>query len=412
MPWYVYLAFKQLFPTGKKVSFFAIMSIVGVTLGVMVLVVVETVMNGFGENIRQTIHRIGGDIQISTNDGSIIHNKGELMTKLKGYNFVEELAPYSFGMVMLNHKDRPGIPMIRGIDLKQEEKVVPIRKYVVSGKLDDLDDESIILGSGFARSIGAKVGSTVDVYSPLMLERLKKEDVLLPRELEVIGLYETGWGEVDSRSGLVSLRLMQELYGLGNGVHGISVKLTPGFNLDQAVNTLRHDFQGTNYGVTSWTDIHGPQLFILKLEKTMMFFIIIFIVLVASFSIASSLMTSVVRKTREIGLIAAMGGRSFDIAACYCFQGFIIGLTGTILGCILGVIALHFRNEIIQVLGTITQSQDVLIKFYKFTEVPAHYMASDFVAICISAILIATLAGLLPAIRAARLKPSEALRNE
>jgi lipoprotein-releasing system permease protein len=410
MPWYVYLAFKQLFPTGKGFSFFAIMAIVGVTLGVMVLVVVETVMNGFGKQIGDTIHNAGGDIQIRSS--SIIHNQDALINELKTHKFIEAVAPQAAGIMMLNRGNNPGFPIVKGIDLDLEDKVVPIRKYVVAGSVDDLDDESIILGSSFAREIGATVGSTVDLYSPLMLERMKQDEVLLPRELKVIALYQTGWNEVDSKFALISLRLMQELYALNDGIQGVTAKLVPGTNTESAVAELKNTFKGTGYQVTSWMDLNEPQLFVLRLEKTMMFFIIIFIILVASFSIASSLMTSVVRKIREIGLIAAMGGRPIHIAACFCFQGFVIGVAGTILGCLFGIFVLYFRTDIVQFLAILSNREETLVKFYKFTEVPAHYMLSDFVAICIASISIATLAGLLPAIRAARLKPSEALRNE
>lgn len=410
MPWYVYLALKQLFPTGKRFSFFALMAIIGVTLGVMVLVVVQTVMNGFGKQIGDTIHNAGGDIQIRSS--AVIHDGDALIKKVQSFNFIEAVAPQAIGVMMLNHGNYPGFPVVKGIDLDLEEKVVPLRSYVVSGNLEDLDDESIILGSAFARDVGATVGSTVNLYSPLMLERMKQDEVLLPRELKVVALYQTGYNDVDSKFVLISLRLMQELYGLGTGIFGVTAKLIPGVDTEFAVAELKKAFNETDYQVTSWIDLNEPQLFVLRLEKTMMFFIIIFIILVASFSIASSLMTSVVRKIREIGLIAAMGGRPFHIASCFCFQGFVIGLAGTLLGCLLGVFVLHFRTEIVQFLAALSNREETLVRFYKFTEVPAHYMLSDFVAICIASITIATLAGLLPAIRAARLKPSEALRNE
>lgn len=410
MPWYFYLALKQLFPTGKGFSFFALIAIVGVTLGVMVLVVVETVMNGFGKQIGDTIHNAGGDIQIRSN--GIIQDKDALINEMMSFNFIEAVAPQAVGVMMLNNGNYPGFPIVKGIDLDLEDKVVPLRSYIVAGNLDDLDDESIILGSAFAKDVGAKVGSIINLYSPLMLERMKQEEVLLPRELKVVALYKTGYNDVDSKFTLITLRLMQELYGLGDGIQGVSAKLVPGMDTELAVAELRKAFEGTNYQVTSWMDLNEPQLFVLKLEKTMMFFIIIFIILVASFSIASSLMTSVVRKIREIGLIAAMGGRPIHIAACFCFQGFIIGLAGTILGCLFGAFVLHFRTNIVQFLAVLSNREETLVRFYKFTEVPAHYMLSDFVAICIASITIATLAGLLPAIRAARLKPSEALRNE
>lgn len=409
MPWYFYLAFKQLFPSGKRFSFFAVMAIIGVTLGVMVLIVVTTVMNGFAEKIRSTVHNATGDIRIESNEG--IYNSKEFINKLNNFDFIEATSPHVMGMVMLKNQTYPGFPFLKGIDYELEEKVLPIQNYIIAGDLKDLDEDAIILGSAFARFVGATIGSTVEVYTPLMLERMKKDEVLLPRELQVVGIYETGWNQIDSKSALVSLSLMQELYGMGEGIHGVSIKLKPHVDINFAVSELNKAFPPP-YSVISWMDDNQEHLFVLKLEKTMMFFIMIFIILVASFSIASSLMTSVVRKIREIGLIGAMGGSSSQIAFCFCFQGFFIGIAGTLLGCIFGIMAIYFRNGIIHSLLGVAQKKDVLANFYQFADVPAHFLMSDFIIISLSALLIATMAGLLPAIKAARLKPSEALRND
>lgn len=409
MPWYFYLAFKQLFPSGKRFSFFAIMAIIGVTLGVMVLVVVTTVMNGFGEKIRSTVHNAAGDIRIESNEG--IFNSKEFMHKVNNFDFVEAASPHVVGMVMLKNQAYPGFPYLKGIDYQLEEKVLPIKDYIVAGELKDLDDDAIILGSAFATFVGANIGSVVEVYTPLMLERMKKDEVLLPRELKVVGIYKTGWNQIDSKTALAGLSLMQELYGMGEGIHGVSIKVKPGIDINYAVSELKKAFPSP-YNVMSWMDDNQEALFVLKLEKTMMFFIMIFIILVASFSIASSLMTSVVRKIREIGLIGAMGGNSSQIALCFCFQGFFIGIVGTFLGCILGIIAIYFRNNIIHSLLGFAQKKEVLANFYQFADVPAHFLLSDFIMIGLSALVIATMAGLLPAIKAARLKPSEALRND
>jgi lipoprotein-releasing system permease protein len=151
---------------------------------------------------------------------------------------------------------------------------------------------------------------------------------------------------------------------------------------------------------------------VIQLEKNMMFFFLLFIVLVASFAIASSLLIAVVRKTREIGLIGALGGKPRHVAACFCFQGFFIGVAGTTLGIGFAVTALTFRNEVVHTFARLTQSEAALLRFYQFSNLPLSYSVRDFVLIITSSIVIATLAGLLPAWRAARLKPVEALRNE
>jgi lipoprotein-releasing system permease protein len=159
-------------------------------------------------------------------------------------------------------------------------------------------------------------------------------------------------------------------------------------------------------------DLNQDFLFVLQLEKNMIFFLLTFIIIVAAFSVTSSLLISVVRKTREIGLIGALGGKPRQVAACFCFQGLLIGLAGTGLGLVLGFTALHLRNDMVRAFTKLTASEQVLTRFYQFSQLPAYSETGDVVLIVVCSIVISTLAGLLPAWRAARLKPVEALRSE
>ena len=144
----------------------------------------------------------------------------------------------------------------------------------------------------------------------------------------------------------------------------------------------------------------------------MIFFLLTFIIVVAAFSVTSSLLISVVRKTREIGLLGALGGQPRQVAACFCFQGLLIGTVGTFVGLAGGLVILHFRNGIVEGFTRLTASEEVLTRFYQFSQLPSYTSTSDVVMIVVCSVVISTLAGLLPAWRAARLKPVEALRNE
>ena len=241
--------------------------------------------------------------------------------------------------------------------------------------------------------------------------RLNNDEVFLPRELEVVGIFETGWNQVDSQTIICSLPLMQELYDLGDTVHGIAIRLKPKKDADKVAAMLNEELPYPYKAITS-LDLNRDLLFVLRLEKSILFFIIIFVVLVATFSIASSLMTTVLRKTREIGILAALGATPKGIALTFCIQGLIIGLVGSTLGVVFSLIALHYRNTIVHAFARLTHSEAALLKFYQFTDIPVHYLLSDFLVIVPIAILLSTLAGLLPAWRAARMKPSEALRSE
>ena len=411
MPWYLYLALKQLFPSGRRIAFFTAASIGGVMLGVAVLIIVLSVMNGFGDEIRRKILETNGDVDVRPGNGGIMYDQEAVMAKIRSLPEVSAVAPYAQGVVMLQAGNRPSFPFIRGIDVEHEQGVVPLAKFLVVGRLDDLDDDSVFLSSELAGSMGIRPGQKVDVYSPLLLERLKKEEVLLPRELRVAGIFETGWNQVDSNTVICSLRLMQELYGLQPGVHGVSVRLKPGSDSDEFAARLNALFGGADRAV-SWIESNRDFLFVIQLEKNMMMFIMLFIILVASFAIASSLLTAVVRKTKEIGLLGALGGKPRQVAACFCFQGFFIGVAGAVLGIGLAVLALAFHNEVMHTFAHLTHSEAALLRFYQFSNLPCSYSPHDFAIVTASSILIATLAGLLPAWRAARLKSVEALRSE
>ena len=410
MSWSLYLALKQLFPTGKKVSFFAVMSMLGVALGVAVLLCVSSVMNGFGKEIREKLIEVNGHLQIY-GDG-ILENPEALAARLAKDPEVAGATPLSEGVVMIQYLNRPAFPGVRGLDPDSAESVIPLKKYMLDGSLDDLEDDSVLLSSQLAASLGAYAGQEVDMFTPLMLDRLKKDEVLLPKTLRVAGIFETGWSQVDANTAVITLRLMRELYALNDGAHKIAVRLKDaGTDIGRtmkAAERFNADLLKPPLTAMTWMDGNREFLNILLLEKTVMVFIMFLILVVAAFSIMTSLHTSVVRKTREIGLLGALGAVSRRTAAVFCWQGFVIGVAGSVLGVLLALLLLHYRNAIVGLF----MDPLTMAKYYQFLSFPVDYAASDFVKVVLFAILAATAAGLLPAWRAARIKPSETLRHE
>jgi lipoprotein-releasing system permease protein len=197
-------------------------------------------------------------------------------------------------------------------------------------------------------------------------------------------------------------------------VHGLNLKLAPGLDVDVMVRQLNGLLPTVAPGAVarSWMEANQDFLFVIQLEKNMIFFLLTFIILVAAFSVTSSLLISVVRKTREIGLLSAMGGSSTQVACCFAFQALLVGIAGTALGCGLGFMALRFRNEAVGAFTRLTGSEEALLRFYEFSQLPAYLPNRDLATIITLAVAISALAGLIPAWRAARLKPVEALRSE
>jgi lipoprotein-releasing system permease protein len=413
MPWYLYLALKQLFPSGRRLPFFTLISVLGVGLGVALMLVSTSVMGGFGHQIKRMIIDTQGEIQVRAQSPIGAPTTDAVTKALAQVPQVVAFAPYAAGVVMLEFDRRPAFPTIQGFDFGAMRKVIPLERYLIAGALDDLDDDSVILSSLLADALGVGVGDKVSVYSPLMLERMKANEVLLPREVRVAGIFRIGHQQLDSSTVLCSLRLMQDLYGLEHRVHGYNVRLEPGAedNADAITAALNKTLPPGTRALT-WFESNADFQAVLSFERNMIFFLLTFIVVVAAFSITSSLLVTVVRKTREIGLLGAMGGKAGQVAACFCVQGLLIGVAGTLTGLGLGFGLLHYRNALVHLIAGLTMGQETFVKFYQFSSLPAHTDAKDVVIIIVFSVLAATLAGLIPAWRAARLKPVEALRSE
>lgn len=411
MPWYLYLALKQLFPTGKRLSFFTAISILGVALGVATLVVTNSVMGGFGYEIRRMIIDTQGEVQIRARN--LILQPTALIDTVSKVPGVVGVTPFAEGVGMLEYGRKPAFPLIQGVDVNRVNDVVPLNRFIRAGSLDALDDDTVIMSSQLAYSMGVQIGSKVTISSPLLIERLKNDEVFLPRELVVVGIFEIGHQQLDSNTVIVTLRRMQDLYGLGDAVHGLNVKIAAKLDADEMAARINTALPpAPEMEARSWLEANSEFLFVIQMEKNLVSILLLFIILVASFSIMSSLLTTVVRKTREIGLLGALGGSSRQIAACFCVQGFLIGLIGTATGLALGFGFLHVRNDILLAFTKLTGSQATLERFYQFSNVPAHMETSDLVVVIIGTIVISTLAGVFPAVRASKLKPVEALRNE
>ena len=381
----------------------------GVALGVLGLFGTQSVMNGFHEQIGEKLRDTTGDIIIRQN-GRAMFALDQLIADLKKTEGVKVVEKVARGPVMMLVNNVPTFPVLRSYDTVAGESAIPIaeKNFVKLGRIENLDDDTIIVGQRLAFNAGIGVGDTVEIVSPTMLDKIKKDEVPMPVRLEVVGLLSTDYSEVDSNIALVSLRRMRELYGLGKGTHALVLRTGKDVDCTKLAREIQANFLRYPMRASTWLTSNEAFLRVIKMEKVMMSLIIVLIIIVASFSICISLYTSVLRKTREIGLIGAMGARPVQIALTYCFQGFLIGVLGGIVGLVLTALVLHFREPIVE----LVVGREALVEFYHFAHLPVKYELSDALYACGFAIVLCTFAGFLPAIRAARLKSSEAMRNE
>tara|TARA_A100001015_G_scaffold220561_1_gene248205 strand:+ start:4522 stop:5781 length:1260 start_codon:yes stop_codon:yes gene_type:complete len=419
VPWYLYYALKQLFPSKKVISYFSMISIIGVALGVSVLIIVQSVMNGFGENIRRHLAKTHGDIIIYSSEG-LLQDWGGLFEELSSDKSIKQVSPYIESILMVQSEFSTAFPYIRGINVRNSEPndlALPIDEFIVAGSYESLNDETIFLGVPLADKLNVNIGDSVALYSPKLLEYLTEEEWLFPKEFVVAGLLQTGSPKVDENLVIGSLGGTQDLLEAENEITGFLIKL---WNEDErAIESTKALLQNRmgdyeeSLLVKNWMDMNADLLFILEQEKMVISFIIIFIILVASFSIAIALTLSVIRKTREIGLLNALGAESWQIALCFCLQGLFIGLVGSLSGIAFAFLVLENRDALFGAYLWLMNSNDVqFLGVYDLYSIPVKYLWKDFIRVFLLSLIISFSAALIPALKAAKLKPSEALRYE
>jgi lipoprotein-releasing system permease protein len=292
----------------------------------------------------------------------------------------------------------------------------------------DLDGDKAVLGSELARALGANVGDKINIFSPgnineilQELDRVEKEgdktsatalkQMILPMELTVSGIFESGRYLYDSEFLLVPLHIGQEIYNLGGGAHGLAVKTRDPFLADQVKNELNASLTPPNLALT-WIDLNKQLFEAIRMERNVMFFLLLFIILVAAFGIMNTLITVTVQKTREIGIMKALGARTIQIIGVFMAQGIVVGIFGTLTGLVTGIVLVQYRNQVSDWLATTLGVEVFPRSVYQFSEIPAEVIPSDVMIICVSAFVICSFAALIPAWFAARLDPVKALRYE
>ena len=406
LPFSLFLALKYLKPKRTFVSVITVISILGVMLGVAVLIIVLSVMSGFDHMWRDKILSFNAHITISgygTLDAPV-----ELLEQLEQIEGVRGVAPYVEGLVFLQHHDQIFTPLLRGIDPDYEWQVSRVPEHIVAGSFDVEFDE-LIVGRDLAARMGVRIGDRILVYSPQSF--ISPDQIRLPEELTVGGIYELGMWDFDMGYTLTSLGMARELYAMEDGVHGIQVMTDDPYRAHLVAERIQWAL-GPDYTVRTWMELNRQLFAALRVEKNMMFFLLIFITIVAAFGITNTLITLTVQKTREIGLMKALGYSSGSIMRVFFWQGWIEGVLGTALGIGMGLTVLRYRNDLMQWLSTRFGWELFPKELYHLSEIPASTSSMDLLLISISVLVICTLAGAVPAYRAASLDPARALRNE
>ncbi|MBU0677454.1 MAG: ABC transporter permease [Verrucomicrobia bacterium] len=406
LPFSLFLSLKYLKPKRTLLSIASVMSVIGVMLGVAVMVIVISVMTGFDDMWRDKI--LSFNAHLVVRQFGAIDDPENIVGRVERLEGVTGAAPLIQGLVFVQREGQVYTPIARGVLPEQETKVSRIPENIVDGTYY-LEDDEIIIGRDLAFQMGVSVGDEVLVYSPQSFA--SADEFHLPEELTVSGIFELGMWDFDMGYVLTSLETARELYNMEDGVHAVQVMTSDPYHAETTARLISSEL-GSEYIVQTWMELNHQLFAALRVEKNLMLFILIFIVLVAAFGIASTLINTTYQKTREIGLLKAIGFSSGSIMRVFFWQGCIEGVAGTAAGIGLGRLALHYRNDLLQFLSN-RLNLDLLPKeLYHLSEIPATTTGTDILLISIVALMICMLAGLLPAMRAAHLDPVRALRYE
>jgi lipoprotein-releasing system permease protein len=406
LPFSLFLALKYLKPKRTYFSIITIISVLGVLLGVAVLIIVLSVMSGFDDMWREKILGFNAHLTVSAPGG--LQEEDELMQRLAPLPGVTGVAPTIEGPVVIQHAGRIYTPVLRGVDPAREARVSQIPAHMVQGRFNMKSGEAV-MGADLARRMGITVGDRLLVNSPRSF--MSRDEITLPEELTLVGLYEVGMWEYDSSFVLCTIGTAREINGIESGVQSLRLMTADPYRAQDTARRVRAAL-GSDYRIDTWMEQNRQLFSALRVEKNMMFFLLIFITIVAAFGITNTLITVTIQKTREIGLLKAVGFQSGSIMRIFFWQGWIEGMLGVTFGITAALAILHYRNDLMRWLSDTFNLELFPKELYRLSEIPSRTSPLDVAIVAGSVIVICTVAGLIPAWRASRLDPVKALRNE
>lgn len=394
------------------ISFISLISMIGIALGVTVLITVLSVMNGFDREIKKRVFTMVPPLTVSKISDNITHWHS-LQKRITIFPEITASAPFATGEVLLTNGSAVQPAMLSGILPNEEMKVSAVANKMVSGKLIDLksDEFGLILGETLANHLNAEIGDKITVMTPQV--------VLSPvgifpqsKRFTIIGIFRTGGGfGFDAGLGFVHLHDAQKLLGMHNSITGLHLNIKDVYAAPRLAQTLMLELD-QNISVTTWADQFGEFFHAVQLEKTIMFFILLLIVAVATFNLVSTLVMVVNDKQADIAILRTFGATPRMIMTVFVIQGALVGILGTLLGVFGGILLAWNVTSIVNGIEYLFKVQLLSSNIYFVDYLPSKIEWLDIVKITIASLILSLVATLYPAWRAARMDPVESLRYE
>lgn len=410
---YIGLRYTRAKKRNHFISFISLTSMIGIALGVMVLITVLSVMNGFDNAIRDRIFNMATQVAITATNGQSLTQITTLKQKVSQQTQVIASAPYVSGQGILIDQGQPHPIMITGVLPKLEKEVSEIPHKIVEGHYNlDPGHYNIVLGEELALSLGIQIGDKVNIITPnVALTPVG----IIPRfkTFTVSGIFRVGRSfGFESSMAYIALKDAQTLFQLGQGVSGLRLKLNDLYEAPRVSNALNKVLP-PSYTVTDWTSTFGSLIYAISLEKRMMFFILLLLIAISAFNLVSSLMMVVTDKQSDIAILRTLGATPGTILSIFMVQGCVIGFSGTILGLIGGIALASQVSNLLNLIEHVFHVQIFASNVYFFVDkLPSKIELADIIHICLAALGMSLLATIYPALKAARTLPAEALRYE
>jgi len=391
------------------ISFISLISMLGMILGVAVLILVLSVMNGFDRELRERILGMVPHATIEAHGG--MQNWEEVSRAALADPAVVATAPFIQGQVMLTHQGNVHGALISGVLPEAEVKVSIINNHMLVGDLTALQagEFGIVLGEILARSLQLKMGDKITLVLP---EASASPAGVLPRlkRFTLVGVFKVG-AQIDGTLAMIHIDDAAKLYRLNDTVHGVRLKLENLFDAADTAWRIASKLPG-QYWASDWTRTQGNLFQAIRMEKTMIGLLLLMIVAVAAFNIISTLVMVVTDKRADIAILRTMGASPGTIMATFIIQGSIIGVTGALIGTVLGIVAALTVSDVIAWAESLSGMQILSADVYFISYIPSELRVEDVLIVSASAVLLSFLATLYPSMRASKVQPAEALRYE
>ncbi|MGB4766766.1 MAG: lipoprotein-releasing ABC transporter permease subunit [Rugosibacter sp.] len=393
------------------ISFIALISMLGLALGVAALIIVLSVMNGFQQELRERILGVVAHIQVSNASGELA-DWSRVVQNVARHPRVKAAAPFVQQQGMLSFDGQVRGVMVRGIVPQAEDTVAQFSQHMSVGKLAQLvpGEFGMVLGAELANALRVGVGDKITLLAP---QGLVTPAAILPRvkQFRVVGVFDVGMYEFDSGLALINMTDAQTLYRMDDRVSGVRLKVDDLFAAPQISRELLR-YLDVDEGVSDWTRSHANFFRAVEIEKRMMFLILLLIVAVAAFNIVSTLVMAVQDKRADIAILRTLGASPPSIMSIFIVQGTLIGVIGLLAGVFMGVAVSLNIDVVVPFIERLFGMQFLSKEVYYITELPSDMHWSDVATISGVSFVLTLLATLYPSWRASRTQPAEALRYE